>query len=248
MHMPPATDRTPPRTRSAGSLPDPQTPAHTAPTWFVDSDSAEVGALVKEVLAEAGVDRDDQQGAAVVLFTAVRDRIRYNPYDVSIEPEAFRASAVATSESNWCVPKAVLYTAALRHAGVPARLAFADVRNHLTSERLREAMGTDVFVWHGYTELYLDGRWLKASTAFNVELCERFGVKVLDFDGTSDALLHPFDEAGHRHMEYVADRGVYDDLPHEQIITTLIEVYSASMTGLDADADPAFSQGQQHDP
>ncbi|MCZ7630958.1 MAG: transglutaminase family protein [Microthrixaceae bacterium] len=141
------------------------------------------------------------------MFTAVRDRIRHDPYVVSVDPEVFRASAVARLEANWCVPKAVLYTATLRHAGIPARLAFADVRNHLSSEKLTEAMGTDLFAWHGFTELYLDGRWFKASTALNIGLCRRFGVKVLEFDGTADALLHPYDEAGQRHMEYVRDRG-----------------------------------------
>lgn len=218
--------------------------ADTQPTWFIDSDSDEVTELVHRVTAGAGLDRDDQRAVAVALFTAVRDSIRYNPYDISVDPDVFRASTVATSESNWCVPKAVLYTAALRHVGIPARLAFADVRNHLTSEKLSEAMGTDLFAWHGFTELYLDGQWFKASTAFNIELCERFGVKVLDFDGTSDALMHPFDEAGHRHMEYVRDRGSFEDLPLDQIIATFTEVYVPSMTDVDTQPDPAFSSDE----
>ena len=87
------------------------------------------------------------------------------------------------------------------------------MRNHLTSEKLTATMGTDVFLWHGYSELLIEGRWLKASSAFNVEMCERFGVKVLDFDGTADALMHPYDEAGNKHMEYLAQRGSFDDLP-----------------------------------
>lgn len=216
-------------------------PAHTEPTWFVDSNSDEVTDLVERVLTEAGIDRDDQRAVAVALFVVVRDSIRYDPYDISAEPAAFRASTVATSESNWCVPKAVLYTAALRHTGIPARLAFADVRNHLTSEKLSEAMGTDVFAWHGYTELFLNGRWLKASTAFNVELCERFGVKVLDFDGTADALMHPYDEAGNRHMEYVRQRGSFDDLPFDEILATFAEVYSTAIMDVHADPDPRFA-------
>ena len=68
-------------------------------------------------------------------------------------------------------------------------------------------MGSDVFAWHGYSELLLDGRWHKLSTAFNLELCDRFGVKALDFDGTGDALMHPFDKVGNRHMEYIRQRG-----------------------------------------
>lgn len=203
--------------------------ADTAPTWFVDSHSAVVGEFVDRALTEATVDCDDERSVAVALFTAVRDSIRYNPYGVSTDPENFRASAIAGSESNWCVPKAVLYTATLRRVGIPARLAFADVRNHLSSEKLTEAMGTDVFAWHGFTEVHLAGRWLKASTAFNIELCERFGVKVLDFDGTTDALMHPYDTTGHRHMEYVRQRGSFTDLPLEQILATFAEVYPWAM-------------------
>ena len=30
-------------------------------------------------------------------------------------------------------------------------------------------MGTDLFVYHGYAELFLDGKWVKATPAFNVE-------------------------------------------------------------------------------
>lgn len=218
------------------------------PTWFIDADSDEVAEFVDGVLTGAGVERDDPRGMAVALFRAVRDGIRYNPYGVSADPADFRASAILGSESNWCVPKAVLYTATLRHVGIPARLAFADVRNHLTSEKLSAAMGTDVFAWHGYTELQLDGRWLKASTAFNVELCERFGVKVLDFDGTGDALLHAFDEAGNRHMEYVRQRGTYHDLPFEEIFASFAEVYptmvdpdGSAATDAAADDDPDFA-------
>ena len=147
----------------------------TAPTWFIDSDSPEVAEFVERTLASAGVSRSDRRAVAVALFNAVRDGIRYDPYRVSHDPADFRASAVAQSSSNWCVPKAVLYTAALRHVGIPARLGFADVRNHLTSAKLSESMGTDLFAWHGYTELDLDGKWLKASTAFNIELCRKFG-------------------------------------------------------------------------
>lgn len=203
----------------------------TAPTWFIDSDSPEVAEFVERTLASAGVSRSDRRAVAVALFNAVRDGIRYDPYRVSHDPADFRASAVAQSSSNWCVPKAVLYTAALRHVGIPARLGFADVRNHLTSAKLSESMGTDLFAWHGYTELDLDGRWLKASTAFNIELCRKFGTKVLEFDGEHDALMHPYDEAGNRHMEYVRQRGTFEDLPLDEIFATFAEVYPSSVTG-----------------
>ena len=105
------------------------------------------------------------------------------------------------------MPKATLLAAACRAIGIPARVGFADVRNHLSTARMREVMQTDVFYWHGYAVLLLDGAWRKATPAFNRELCERFDLLPLEFDGRADSLYHPFDRQGHRHMEYLADRG-----------------------------------------
>ena len=183
------------------------------PTWFIDSDSDEVAQYAEEAIGKASEPTD----IAVALFHAVRDGIRYDPYVQASGPEDYRASTVAKSSANWCTPKSVLLTAALRHCEIPARLGFSDVRNHLTSEKLSAQMGTDLFIWHGYSEMVLDGEWRKASSAFNIELCERFGVKVLEFDGTRDALMHPYDNSGNRHMEYVNERGSYNDLPLEEI-------------------------------
>jgi transglutaminase-like putative cysteine protease len=196
-------------------------PAWLAPTWFIDSDSEAVARFSAEAVGDATEPTD----VAVALFYAVRDGFRYDPYNVSYDPEAFRASAVAASPANWCVPKSVLLTAAARHRGIPARLGFADVRNHLTSEKLSARMGTDLFAWHGFSELLLGDRWFKLSTAFNIELCERFGTKALDFDGTADALMHPYDRAGNRHMEYVNQRGSFDDLPLERILADFAAIY-----------------------
>jgi transglutaminase-like putative cysteine protease len=183
------------------------------PTWFIDSESEEVARFAAEAVRNA----TDPTEKAVLLFRAVRDGIRYDPYRCEEAPEAYRASAVVRSDANWCVPKSVLMTAAARSQGIPARLGFADVRNHLNSEKLRQHMGSDLFIWHGFSELLLGGRWFKLSTAFNIELCQRFGTRVLDFDGSGDALMHPFDAQGRRHMEYVRQRGSFDDLPLEQI-------------------------------
>ena len=152
---------------------------------------------------------------------------------------------MAGTAANWCTPKSVLLTAAARHCGIPARLGFADVRNHLSSEKLAAKMGTDLFIWHGYTEFLLDGTWRKASSAFNIEMCERFGVKALDFDGTTDSLMHPFDEAGARHMEYVNQRGSFNDLPLDEIQADFDRVYGDwnSDDVVDgADQDMAFQE------
>jgi transglutaminase-like putative cysteine protease len=167
----------------------------------------------------------DEHDVVARLFAAVRDGIRYDPYNVSGDPADYRASNVLRSDRGYCVQKSVALTAAARAAGIPSRLGFADVKNHLQSEKLREAMGTDLFVWHGYSTFYVGGRWTKASSAFNAELCERFGVKPLDFDGRNDALLHAFTGDGSKYMEYVNDRGDYADLPLAEMLESFRETY-----------------------
>ncbi|MDB4103663.1 transglutaminase family protein [Acidimicrobiales bacterium] len=223
---------------------EPLDPAWLAPTWFIDSDSDEVAEFAATARATAA-DDNDHTDVAVALFYAVRDGFRYDPYVRAEGPEDYRASSVAGTAANWCTPKSVLLTAAARHCGIPARLGFADVRNHLSSEKLAAKMGTDLFIWHGYTEFLLDGTWRKASSAFNIEMCERFGVKALDFDGTTDSLMHPFDEAGARHMEYVNQRGSFNDLPLGEIQADFDRVYGDwnSDDVVDgADQDMAFQE------
>jgi transglutaminase-like putative cysteine protease len=212
------------------------------PTWFIDSDSPQVEAFALE--ATGGATEPVEQ--AIKLFHAVRDGFRYDPYGMERGREAFRASHVAGLDSAWCVTKSILLTAAARHQGIPARLGFADVRNHLSSEKLLERLGTDLFIWHGYSELLLGARWFKLSTAFNIELCDRFGVKPLDFDGTDDALMHPYDKAGNRHMEYVNERGSYDDVPYDEIVRDFAELYpewsdEGSPSSAESAGDDAFS-------
>jgi len=196
-------------------------PKWLAPTFFIDSDHETVKTYADDAVGDATTPVE----MASRLFHRVRDGIRYDPYSTAIEPEAYKASAIAASDRNWCIPKSVLFVACARYKGIPARLGFADVRNHLTSKKLGESMGTDLFAWHGYAELWLGGRWAKLSTAFNIELCDRFGTRVLEFDPVNDSLMHPFDRAGNRHMEYVRQRGSYDDLPLNEIFATFAEVY-----------------------
>lgn len=193
------------------------------PTRFVDSDHPDVASFARGVCGDATTDRE----RAARLFSAVRDRIRYDPYSVSPDPASYLASAVLRAPSAYCVPKAVLLCAAARASGIPAWLGFADVRNHLASEKLLSRMGTDLFVFHGYVAMEVEGEVHKASPAFNRELCARFGVPPLEFDGTADALMHAYDGRGHRYMDYVVDRGLHLDLPLAEMLRTFAETYQA---------------------
>jgi len=199
---------------------------HLGATFCIDSDHPAVVAFA-QAHATGATPRDQ----AVSIYRAVRDQLRYDPYRIDLSAQGMRASTALQQGHGWCVPKAVVLAAVARAAGIPARLGFADVRNHLSTQRLRDTMKTDVFAWHGYTELWLDGAWRKATPAFNVELCDKFGLLPLEFDGVHDSLYHPFDRSGQRHMEYVAERGPFDDLPLAQIAATFAEIYPGLLAG-----------------
>ncbi len=204
------------------SIPDPRPEDCVAATPLVDADHPAVRSFAAES-AGAGNDRE----RAVRLYYAVRDRFRYDPYRVDLTPTGMRASTVLANGYGWCVPKAALLAAACRAAGIAARVGFADVRNHLSTERMRASMNTDVFVWHGFTEIWLDGAWRKATPAFNIELCERFGLLPLEFDGVADSIYHPFDRAGQRHMEYLRERGSFAEVPLAMLLDDFRKVYPA---------------------
>ena len=192
-------------------------------TRFIDYHHPTVAAWARSAARSDSSDRD----RAVSLYYAVRDGIRYDPYAIDLTVPGMRASTTLAAGHGWCIPKATLLAAGCRALGIPARLGFADVRNHLTTKRLRKLMKTDIFYWHGYTSIWIDGRWLKATPAFNIELCTKMRLKPLEFDGCSDSIYHPFDERGNAHMEYVRYRGEYPDLPLEAIIVTLRRHYGS---------------------
>jgi transglutaminase-like putative cysteine protease len=202
-------------------------------TYYIDKDHPDIQSFARLVCQGQTSDMDK----ALALYYAVRDQIRYNPYAIDPEKSAMKASQTLKKGEGYCVAKAVLLTACVRNQGIPARLGFADVKNHLNTTKLREMMGTDLFVWHGYSEIYLGGRWVKATPAFNLSLCQNFNVCPLEFDGINDSIFHPLDTKGNRHMEYVADRGSFDDLPWDRIIAACIKAYPRYFEPLDRHQD-----------
>lgn len=198
----------------------PPTAASLQPTRLIDSDHP----AVRDFAAAHAPGHGDVE-RAVALYNAVRDGFRYDPYGIDLSPAGMCASSVLAQGRGWCVTKAALLAAACRAVGIPARLGFADVRNHLSTERMRQRMKTDLFYWHGYTELWLEGAWRKATPAFNLSLCQRFWLLPLDFNGRDDSIYHPFDQAGNRHMEYVNQRGSFDDMPLAQISADFAVLY-----------------------
>jgi transglutaminase-like putative cysteine protease len=195
--------------------------AYLKPGVFIDSDHSSVRAFALRVAGDVA----DPRSAAVKLYNAVRDDILYDPYMPYGNPETYRASSVLAAKRGYCVGKAALLAAVARARGIAARVAFADVRNHLATPRLLALMGRSDFIFHGIAELWLDERWVKATPTFNLTLCEKFKIHPLDFDGRSDATLHPFDRDGSKHMEYVRERGAYADVPVDIIMPAMLSTY-----------------------
>ncbi|MCP4456425.1 MAG: transglutaminase family protein [Cytophagales bacterium] len=191
------------------------------PTRFIDYNTPVIQNFVSEWISE---DCDTNENV-IRLYYTIRDLIEYNLDEIFCEPSFFNASKTLERGTGFCIPKAILLAAAARAIGVPARLGFVDVTNHIASEKAVKRMGTNLFVFHSYTDLYMNEKWVKATPAFNKELCEKFGVEPLEFDGTKDSLFQQFDKKGNEYMEYVYDHGVFVDLPYDLMMTTLEKAY-----------------------
>lgn len=192
------------------------------PTAILDFDHKTVVDFAKDAIRNT-----DQTpvSMAVALYYAVRDGIRYDPYSPFYLPEHYMASAVLKRGRGYCVGKAALLCTLGRFCGIPSRLGFATVRNHLASKQLIELLGTDTFVYHGLVEFHLEGRWVKATPAFNAELCDRYSVDPLDFNGRDDSVFHAYNRENKKYMEYLADHGTYADVPVEAIVAAWEETY-----------------------
>ena len=191
------------------------------PTEFLDSDHASVRAFAEMSIGAAAGDVDK----AVKLYYAVRDGFQYDPYVLDLRRESLKASALLAKTRGYCVEKAILLAASARAVGIPSRLSFYIVKNHIATERLTQALEKDYLVFHGAAELYLDERWIKTTPAFNKRLCDFLGVEPIEFDGTSDAIFQEYDRAGNVFMEYLHDYGAFDDMPYETFLDELDKHY-----------------------
>ena len=201
-------------------------PDYTEPTIYFDFDVDSVRAFTFSSVNGASSAKEK----AIKLFYAVRDTIRYDPYGISLDPLSYKASSVLAARSGFCLPKANLLIACARATGIPAGIGLADVMNHLCTERLRRMMGgKELFLHHGFAVLHIDGKWVKAAPAFNIELCGKFDVVPTDFDGEHHALIQQYDARGRHHMEYVVDHGVWSDFPFEHMTKDFQDYYPASV-------------------
>jgi len=185
-------------------------------TFFMDWKHPSVLQKAKELTD--GI--EDDISKAIKLFYFVRDGIRYSVKDSrkSYNKEEWKPSLTLEKGYAFCIPKAILLASLARAVGIPSRLHFVDIVNHMTSERLKKNMGSNLFIFHGFVELFLNGRWVEANCAFDKELCIRKNFPWVDFDGVKDGLFASTNKDGEPFVEYIKDRGVYNDAPHQEIM------------------------------
>ena len=186
-------------------------------TEFLDYDTQTVADYTNQVVGS----EQDPVKQAVKLFYAVRDKIRYDVYGVNMSRQGMKASSIINNKVGFCIHKSIVFATAARYLGIPSRLTFSDVRNHLSSPALKKLVGGDVFNYHAYAEIYLQGRWVKATPVFNLMLCYLFKMDPLEFDGVNDATLQPYDKKGEKCLEFINYHGSFNDLPYKQCITAL---------------------------
>lgn len=190
------------------------------PTSIVDSDNP----IIRNKAQEVTKGQEGPVEKARSLFYFVRDRIKYNPYVPRHLPEHFRASNTLARGEGFCIQKAALLIALSRAVEIPARFHFVILRNHRLPEKMAELLVSNVIPDHGYVEFHLDGKWVGATPAFDIGLCQKYGIIPVEFDGKKDAKFHSHTQDGKLHIEYIFDRGTYADVPVEEVREWVIPV------------------------
>lgn len=190
-------------------------------TAIIDSDNKITISYAMDIVGKA----QEPIEQAVKLYYAVRDDIWYNPYLPFHLPQHYRASNTIQQKCGFCISKSVVLCATARVCGIPSRIGFATVRNHLASKKFIAIIGGNLFLYHAFTEFYLGGKWIKATPTFNIELCHKHRIPPLEFNGREDSIFHAYTCNSTKFMEYVAYHGSYADVPLAEILAAWEKTY-----------------------
>ena len=205
---------------SDNSVPMPSPESCLAPTRYVESTHPAIVDLVDRLRVRELA----PPARAATLFRFVRDEIRYE-FMAKLTPEEYLASHVLQEAKGFCVQKAVLLSALSRAAEVPCAIVLSDLLDHSLSQKIARALGTNVMFHHGLNAFYLDGRWLKVDASLSPDVTTRKGYRVVDFDGTREALLPETTLAGGPHATYERFHGAYAELPFDQMLNAFMSAY-----------------------
>jgi transglutaminase-like putative cysteine protease len=194
---------------------------YLAAGYYTDSDHPSIIEYVKN--KTEGLNKLDEKVST--LYNAVRDDFKYYPYHLILKPEALKASYLLNKDYGYCVEKSNLFAACMRVIDIPSRLCFANVRNHLATEKVENYLKTDLMVFHGYVEIFLNNKWTKLTPVFDKALCDKLGVAVLEFDGHNDCIFQESDKEGKPFMQYEHYYGSFSELPFELFVSELRNYY-----------------------
>ena len=183
-------------------------------TEIIDCDTESV--REKAIETTKGLKTDKKK--AIALYYFVRDKIKHNAYTPLYDPSRYKASSTLEAGHGMCQNKAILLVALARAVGIPARLGLVDVEDYQLSEKFKQMIGgVNVMPLHGFAELYIDGRWVHASPAYDLATCQKKGFIPVEFDGVNDAKDSEYTKAGKLHMKHIKYHGPYEDLPLDEI-------------------------------
>ena len=183
-------------------------------TEIIDCDSNSIKGKALEVTKGLKTDKEK----AVALFYFVRDKIKHNAYVPLYDANRYKASSTLKEGNGMCQNKAILLVALARAVGIPARLGFVDVEDNQLSDSFKQMIGgVNTMPFHGFAELYIDGRWVHASPAYDLATCRKKGFIPVEFDGVNDAKDSEYTKSGQLHMKHIQYHGPYEDLPLDEI-------------------------------
>ena len=178
-------------------------------TYYLDYNNPEFETYLKDFPINLS-----PKETAIALYFKVRDGFIYDPYRLDLRKESLKASVMLKKSRGWCVEKSTLLAALARRFGIPSRMGYAIVTNHIGVEKLTDILKSKEIVFHGYVELFIDEKWVKCTPAFDHKTCMMANVDPLDWDGETDSLFQEF-SGGKQFMEYLHFYGDFDDLPKE---------------------------------
>jgi transglutaminase-like putative cysteine protease len=188
-------------------------------TFFLDFNSLAINDFLKDIDP-----LEDKKNIAISLYEKVRESFLYDPYHLDLRHTALKASSVLLKKRAWCVEKAIVLATCARKFGIPSRLGYAIVINHIGVEKLKQYLRREEIVFHGYVELFLNDNWIKCTPSFDSRICRLSNVSVLNWDGENDSLFQPY-QGVERFMEYKYDYGTFSDVPIDLMNTEMKKYY-----------------------
>lgn len=188
-------------------------------TIFLDFNSLALNDFLKDIDPF-----EEKKNIAISLYEKVRESFLYDPYHLDLRHAALKASSVLLKKRAWCVEKAIVLATCARKFGIPSRLGYAIVINHIGVEKLQQYLRREEIVFHGYVELFLNDNWIKCTPSFDSRICRLSHVSVLNWDGENDSLFQPY-QGDERFMEYVYDYGTFADVPIDLMNTEMKKYY-----------------------